>query len=240
MIRSLRFLRDGIRCLLHGKIEVPVLDATAIAVSILRGDFETASSIIFLPSATSASCSTNGRTKSPSPTLPGRWRCRWTDHRLETTDGSVAVPVGDVRPGDRIIVRTGGMIPLDGHVVAESDGGSGVHHRRGAGRAPRRAATSMPGRSWKRANARSSVDKSMGSGRYDRIVHMIEESEKLSRHRGAGLASGGQARAVQSRRDGAYLAADAQRQPRARRADGRFLVRAQALHADRGALQVLN
>ena len=40
VIRSLRFLRDGIRCLLHGKIEVPVLDATAIAVSILRGDFE--------------------------------------------------------------------------------------------------------------------------------------------------------------------------------------------------------
>ena len=48
VIRSLRFLRDGIRCLLHGKIEVPVLDATAIAVSLLRGDFETAGSVIFL------------------------------------------------------------------------------------------------------------------------------------------------------------------------------------------------
>ena len=48
VIRSLRFLRDGIRYLLHGKIEVPVLDATAIAVSILRGDFETAGSVIFL------------------------------------------------------------------------------------------------------------------------------------------------------------------------------------------------
>ena len=178
VIRSLRFLRDGIRCLLHGKIEVPVLDATAIAVSILRGDFETAGSVIFLLGI--GELLDEWTHKKSVADLAGTMALQVDKVWLETTDGSVAVPVGDVRPGDRIIVRTGGMIPLDGHVVA---GEAMVNQASitGEGLAVRRTAGSYvyAGTVVEEGECTIRVDKSMGSGRYDRIVHMIEESEKL-------------------------------------------------------------
>ena len=178
VIRSLRFLREGIRCLLHGKIEVPVLDATAIAVSILRGDFETAGSVIFLLGI--GELLDEWTHKKSVADLAGTMALQVDKVWLETTDGSVAVPVGDVRPGDRIIVRTGGMIPLDGHVVA---GEAMVNQASitGEGLAVRRTAGSYvyAGTVVEEGECTIRVDKSMGSGRYDRIVHMIEESEKL-------------------------------------------------------------
>ena len=178
VIRSLRFLRDGIRCLLHGKIEVPVLDATAIAVSILRGDFETAGSVIFLLGI--GELLDEWTHKKSVADLAGTMALQVDKVWLETTDGSVAVPVGDVRPGDRIIVRTGGMIPLDGYVVA---GEAMVNQASitGEGLAVRRTAGSYvyAGTVVEEGECTIRVDKSMGSGRYDRIVHMIEESEKL-------------------------------------------------------------
>ena len=178
VICSLRFLRDGIRCLLHGKIEVPVLDATAIAVSILRGDFETAGSVIFLLGI--GELLDEWTHKKSVADLAGTMALQVDKVWLETTDGSVAVPVGDVRPGDRIIVRTGGMIPLDGHVVA---GEAMVNQASitGEGLAVRRTAGSYvyAGTVVEEGECTIRVDKSMGSGRYDRIVHMIEESEKL-------------------------------------------------------------
>ena len=132
VIRSLRFLRDGIRCLLHGKIEVPVLDATAIAVSILRGDFETAGSVIFLLGI--GELLDEWTHKKSVADLAGTMALQVDKVWLETTDGSVAVPVGDVRPDHR---------PHRRHDPARrpcrrggSDGESGIHHRRGAGRAP--------------------------------------------------------------------------------------------------------
>ena len=178
VIRSLRFLREGIRCLLHGKIEVPVLDATAIAVSILRGDFETAGSVIFLLGI--GELLDEWTHKKSVADLAGTMALQVDKVWLETTDGSVAVPVGDVRPGDRIIVRTGGMIPLDGYVVA---GEAMVNQASitGEGLAVRRTAGSYvyAGTVVEEGECTIRVDKSMGSGRYDRIVHMIEESEKL-------------------------------------------------------------
>ncbi len=178
VLRSLRFLREGVRCLLRGKIEVPVLDATAIAVSLLRGDFETAGSVIFLLGI--GELLDEWTHKKSVADLAGTMALQVDKVWLETTDGGTAVPVGDVRPGDRIVVRTGGMIPLDGYVVA---GEAMVNQASitGEGLAVRRTAGSYvyAGTVVEEGECTVRVDKSMGSGRYDRIVHMIEESEKL-------------------------------------------------------------
>lgn len=178
VLRSLRFLKEGIRCLLHGRIEVPVLDATAIAVSILRCDFETAGSVIFLLGI--GELLDEWTHKKSVADLAGTMALQVDKVWLETTDGGASVPVGDVRPGDRIIVRSGGMIPLDGYVVA---GEAMVNQASitGEGLAVRRAAGSYvyAGTVVEEGECTIRVDKSMGSGRYDRIVRMIEESEKL-------------------------------------------------------------
>ena len=190
VIRSLRFLREGIRCLLHGKIEVPVLDATAIAVSILRGDFETAGSVIFLLGI--GELLDEWTHKKSVADLAGTMALQVDKVWLETTDGSVAVPVGDVRPGDRIIVRTGGMIPLDGHVVA---GEAMVNQASitGEGLAVRRTAGSYvyAGTVVEEGECILRVTQQSGESRYDKIVAMIEQSEKLksaAESKAAGLA----------------------------------------------------
>ena len=99
---------------------------------------------------------------------------------LETDAGSVLVPIGDVQPGDRITVRTGGMIPLDGKVVSgeamvnqASITGEPLSVRRTAG------GYVYAGTVVEEGECCICVEKGAGSGRYDRIVHKIEESEKL-------------------------------------------------------------
>lgn len=116
VIRSARYIGAGLRCLLRGRIQVPVLDATAITVSMLRGDFETAGSIMFLLGIGDIldewthKKSVADLAQSMSLNIDKVW--------LETDSGPVLVPVGEVRPGDHITVGTGGMIPLDGKVVS--------------------------------------------------------------------------------------------------------------------------
>ena len=91
------------------------------------------------------------------------------------------MPIGDIQAGDRIVVRTGNMIPLDGKVV---EGEAMVNQASMTGESlpvaeVASAATCTPAPSPKRASASSASKKRMGGGRYDRIVRMIEESEKL-------------------------------------------------------------
>lgn len=102
VIRSLRFLRDGIRCLLHGKIEVPVLDATAIAVSILRGDFETAGSVIFLLGI--GELLDEWTHKKSVADLAGTMARRWTRSGSKRRTAAWPCRSATCAPGDRIIV----------------------------------------------------------------------------------------------------------------------------------------
>lgn len=116
LFRSVHYLRAGLSCLLHGKIQVPVLDATAVGVSMLRGDFATAGSIMFLLGIGDIldewthKKSVADLAQSMSLNVDKVW--------LQTPQGDVLVPLHDVQVGDRISVRTGGMIPLDGKVVS--------------------------------------------------------------------------------------------------------------------------
>lgn len=102
----------------------------------------------------------------------------------ETDAGSVLVPVADVQVGDRIVVRTGGVIPLDGKVVA---GEAMVNQASITGEplAVRRAEGGYvyAGTVVEEGDCTICVEKSAGSGRYDRIIRMIEESENSSPQR---------------------------------------------------------
>lgn len=178
VIRSARYIGAGLRCLLRGRIQVPVLDATAITVSMLRGDFETAGSIMFLLGIGDIldewthKKSVVDLAQSMSLNIDKVW--------LETDSGPVLVPVGEVRPGDHITVGTGGMIPLDGKVVS---GEAMVNQATITGEplAVRKTEGGYvyAGTVVEEGSCRICVKESSGGGRYDRIVRMIEESEKL-------------------------------------------------------------
>ena len=130
---------------------------------------------------------------------------------LQTADGDVLVPVSEVRAGDTISVATGGMIPLDGKVT---DGEAMVNQASITGEplAVRKPAGGYvyAGTVIEEGSLSVCVEKTSGSGRYDRIVRMIEESEKLKSGTEPRGASGGQPCALQPRRDGAHMAYHAQ------------------------------
>ena len=178
VVRSAKHIRAGLSCLLRHQLRVPVLDATAITVSMLRGDFETAGSVMFLLGV--GDILDEWTHKKSVADLAGTMSLNIDKVWLETDAGSVLVPVGDVRPGDHITVRTGGMIPLDGKVVSgeamvnqASITGEPLSVRKTAG------GYVYAGTVVEEGECCVCVEKGAGSGRYDRIVHMIEESEKL-------------------------------------------------------------
>lgn len=178
LLRSVSYLRRGLACLLRGQIRVPVLDGTAIAVSILRGDFETAGSIMFLLGV--GDILDEWTHKKSVADLAQTMSLNVDKVWLETEHGSVLTPVSQVRPGDHITVGTGGMIPLDGKVIS---GEAMVNQASITGEALAVRKTVggyvYAGTVVEEGDFSVCVEKSSGSGRYDRIVRMIEESEKL-------------------------------------------------------------
>ena len=178
LCRSVRYLWAGLCCLRKGHIQVPVLDATAITVSLLRRDFKTAGSIMFLLSIGET---LDEWTHKKSVADLARTMSLNVDHVwLDTEGGSVQVSLSEVEAGDRIIVRTGSMIPLDGKVVA----GEAMVNQASITGEPLAVRKTIGGYVYagtvvEEGNCTICVEKTAGSGRYDRIVHMIEESEKL-------------------------------------------------------------
>ena len=176
--RSAHYIKAGLACLLHGKIQVPVLDATAIAVSMLRGDFATAGSIMFLLGV--------GETldewthKKSVADLARSMALNADKVWMQTEAGDVLVSVSDVKVGDVITVNTGNMIPLDGKVV---DGEAMINQASITGEPlPVRRCEGgyvYAGTVVEEGSCSVRVEKCSGAGRYDRIVKMIEESEKL-------------------------------------------------------------
>ena len=178
LVRSAGYLKKGLACLLKGRIQVPVLDAVAITVSMLRGDFQTAGSIMFMLGI--GDILDEWTHKKSVADLAGAMSLNIDKVWLQTDAGDVLVPVSQVKPGDRITVRTGGMIPLDGKVA---DGEAMVNQASITGEplAIRKAAGGYvyAGTVVEEGSCTIHVEKSAGGGRYDRIVRMIEESEKL-------------------------------------------------------------
>ena len=176
--RSVHYIKAGLACLLRGKIQVPVLDATAIAVSMLRGDFATAGSIMFLLGVGETldewthKKSVADLARSMALNVDKVW--------MQTEAGDVLVSVSDVKVGDVITVNTGNMIPLDGKVV---DGEAMINQASITGEPlPVRRCEGgyvYAGTVVEEGSCSVRVEKCSGAGRYDRIVKMVEESEKL-------------------------------------------------------------
>lgn len=178
VIRSVKYIRSGLKALLHGKLSVAVLDAAAVSVSMLRGDFSTAGSVMFMLHL--GEILEEWTHKKSVADLAGAMSLNVDRVWLQTGDTEVLVPINDIRAGDRIVVRTGSLIPLDGHVVS---GEATVNQASITGESlpvPKRAGSYVyAGTVAEEGECIICVDKTSGSGRYDRIVRMIEESEKL-------------------------------------------------------------
>ena len=179
VINSVRYIKKGVQALLSREINVSVLDASAVTLSILRNDFGTASSIMFLLKIGEIleewthKKSVDDLAMTMSLGVDKVW--------LKTEDGAeVLVPVNQLKVGDHYVVRMGNMIPLDGKVIS---GEASVNQASITGE-------SMPvvksaggyvyaGTILEEGECEICVDKVSGSAKYDRIVRMIEESEKL-------------------------------------------------------------
>ena len=176
--RSIRFLWKGVRCVLSRRLEVEVLDALSIGVSLLRGDFGTAGSVMFLLNLGSL---LEEWTRKKSLDDLARSMALNVDKVWVRSQGTeVLAPLTKVRSGDEVVVRSGNMIPLDGTVL---EGEAMVNQAALTGEAmPVRkteGSTLYAGTVVEEGECVFIAKAEGGSNRYDKIVAMIEESEKL-------------------------------------------------------------
>ena len=178
VIRSAKYIKEGLLALWHRKLSVAVLDATVVTVSMVRGDFATAGSVMFMLRL--GEILEEWTHKKSVADLASAMSLR-VENVWQQVDGTeVLTKVTDVKPGDRIVIRTGGMIPLDGRVV---EGEAMVNQSSLTGEsmpvAKRPGSPVYAGTVAEEGECVICVEKVSGSGRYDRVVRMIEESEKL-------------------------------------------------------------
>lgn len=175
---SVKYIWKGIQTLAKGKIEVPVLDATAIGVSMLRGDYGTASSVMFLLGVGELleewthKKSVGDLARSMSLNVGKVW--------LKKGGQEILVPSEKIVSGDEIVVHMGNLIPFDGEV---SDGEGMVNQASLTGESVpvRRTLGSVvyAGTVLEEGELTILVKQTGGSSRYEKITAMIEESEKL-------------------------------------------------------------
>ncbi len=177
--RSVKYIGIGLKCLLQRKIEVPVLDATAITVSLITKDFSTASSIMFLLGIGELleewthKKSVDDLARSMSLNVSKVW--------LRTPENQeILVESSKIEKGDRVVVHMGNVIPFDGEVLdgeamvnQASLTGESVPVQRTVGN------TVFAGTVVEEGEITIRVKEVEGNNRFDQIVTMIEESEKL-------------------------------------------------------------
>ena len=176
--KAVRHISKGVRCLMRGRLEVPVLDAVTIAVSLIRSDFRTAGSVMFLLDA--GELLEEWTHRKSVDDLASRMMLDADQVWVPSGDTEVLVPVHSVQPGDAFIVRTGNLIPLDGIVVS---GEAEVNESTMTGEAlpvhKEDGSAVFAGTVLEDGELKVRVTQGYGAGRYDRIVSMIETSEKL-------------------------------------------------------------
>lgn len=177
-VKSFKYLWHGIKTLAKGKIEVPVLDATAIGVSVLRGDYNTAASVMFLLGIGEIleewthKKSVGDLARSMSLNIDKVW---------VVSDGQeILVPSTSIKSGDLVRIHMGNVIPFDGTVT---DGEGMVNQASLTGESvPVRkipGGTVYAGTVVEEGELTICVKENGGSSKYEKIMTMIEESEKL-------------------------------------------------------------
>lgn len=175
---SVKYIWKGIQTLAQGKIEVPVLDATAIGVSMLRGDYGTAGSVMFLLGVGELleewthKKSVGDLARSMSLNVGKVW--------LKKDGQEILVPSEKIVAGDEIVVHMGNLIPFDGE-VSNGEGMVNQASLTGESVPVRRTLGSVvyAGTVLEEGELTILVKQTGGSSRYEKITEMIEESEKL-------------------------------------------------------------
>lgn len=178
MCRSARYIWKGIETLGKGKIEVPVLDATAIAVSVFRGDFKTAGSVMFLLGIGELleewthKKSVDDLARSMSLNISKVW--------LLADGKEVLVDIEQIKTDDIVVIHMGNVIPFDG-VVIEGAGAVNQASITGEGLAVAKEAGGYvyAGTVLEEGELQVQVKETAGSNKYEKIICMIEETEKL-------------------------------------------------------------
>lgn len=178
LTKSVKYLWNGVRTLASRKIEVPVLDATAIGVSIARNNMNTAGSIMFLLGIGEIleewthKKSVDDLARSMSLNVGKVWLCQG--------EQDILVSTSDVKAGDLVRVHMGNIIPFDGTIVSgeamvnqASLTGESIPVQKNA------EGIVYAGTVLEEGELVIRVDQTNGSSRYEKIVTMIEESEKL-------------------------------------------------------------
>ena len=172
------FVRRGLHCLLRRRIKVELLDALSISISACRGDFGTAGAVMFLLELGelleewTRKKSVEDLARCMSLNVNRVW--------LRTSEGEVLIPISQVQPGDAVVVRAGGIIPVDGVVL---EGEITVNQASLTGESipvPKRPGGAVyAGTVVEEGECVLEVKKASGQSRYDQIVHMIEQSEQM-------------------------------------------------------------
>ena len=177
-VKSVKYIYQGIHTLLQRKIEVPVLDATAIGVSMFRGDISTAGSVMFLLGIGEIleewthKKSVDDLARSMSLNISRVWLCN---------DGQeMLVPTTEIQAGDLVRVHMGNMVPFDG-TVTEGEAMVNQASLTGESEPVRKyiESTVYAGTVVEEGELTIRVKETNGSSKFDKIVTMIEESEKL-------------------------------------------------------------
>ena len=172
------FVRRGLRCLLRRRIKVELLDALSISISACRRDFGTAGMVMFLLEVGEL---LEEWTRKKSVADLARCMSLNVDRVwLRTAQGEVLVPVSQIQPGDAVVVRAGGIIPVDGLVL---EGEVTVNQASLTGESipvPKRPGGAVyAGTVVEEGECVLEVRQASGQSRYDQIVHMIEQSEQM-------------------------------------------------------------
>ena len=172
------FLRKGLRCLCRRQIKVELLDALSIGISACRRDFGTAGMVMFLLEI--GELLEDWTRKKSVADLAESLSLHVDRVWLKTEAGEVLTPIGQIRPGDWVVVRAGSIIPLDG-VVA--DGEVTVNQSSLTGEsvpvAKRPGGAVYAGTVVEEGECVLAVRQASGQGRYDQIVEMIQRSEQM-------------------------------------------------------------
>jgi len=172
------FVRRGLHCLLRRRIKVELLDALSISISACRRDFGTAGMVMFLLEVGEL---LEEWTRKKSVADLARCMSLNVDRVwLRTAQGEVLVPVSQIQPGDAVVVRAGGIIPVDGLVL---EGEVTVNQASLTGESipvPKRPGGAVyAGTVVEEGECVLEVKQASGQSRYDQIVHMIEQSEQM-------------------------------------------------------------
>ena len=172
------FLSKGLRCLGRRRIKVELLDALSIGISAFRRDFGTAGTVMFLLEI--GELLEDWTRKKSVADLAESLSLHVDRVWLKTPAGDVLTPIGQIRPGDQVVVRAGGVIPLDG-VVAQGEATINQASLTGESVpvAKRPGSAVYAGTVVEEGECILDVKQASGQGRYDQIVEMIQRSEQM-------------------------------------------------------------